>query len=73
MRMFAGPNGSGKSTLNGVINPTLLGIYINPDEIEKQIVQRGDLLSACLILFDVKSIEKHNNLTPYAPCLTWQA
>lgn len=42
--MFAGPNGSGKSTLNGVINPTLLGIYINPDEIEKQIAQRSDFL-----------------------------
>ena len=35
--MFAGPNGSGKSTLNGVINKELLGVYINPDEIEKEI------------------------------------
>ena len=37
LRMFAGPNGSGKSTLNAVINPSLLGVYVNPDEIEKQI------------------------------------
>lgn len=37
IRMFAGPNGSGKSTIKSVINPTLLGIYINPDEIEKNI------------------------------------
>lgn len=44
LRMFAGPNGSGKSTLNGVINPALLGVYINPDEIEKQISQPGDFL-----------------------------
>ncbi|WP_045217392.1 zeta toxin family protein [Desulfonatronovibrio magnus] len=34
LRMFAGPNGSGKSTLKSVIRPELLGVYINPDEIE---------------------------------------
>lgn len=37
LRMFAGPNGSGKSTLNAVISKELLGVYINPDEIEKEI------------------------------------
>ncbi len=37
LRMFAGPNGSGKSTLNGIISKELLGVYINPDEIEKEI------------------------------------
>ena len=35
--MFAGPNGSGKSTLNSIISKELLGVYINPDEIEKEI------------------------------------
>lgn len=35
--MFAGPNGSGKSTFKSLIRPELLGIYINPDEIEKEI------------------------------------
>lgn len=35
--MFAGPNGSGKSTLNTILNENLLGIYINADEIEKEI------------------------------------
>ena len=39
MRMFAGPNGSGKSTIKSVINSKLLGIYINPDEIEKEIAE----------------------------------
>ena len=43
LRMFAGPNGSGKSTIKSVIRPELLGIYINPDEIEKEIFQRGFL------------------------------
>ncbi len=39
--MFAGPNGSGKSTIKSVIvdviGPELLGVYINPDEIENDI------------------------------------
>lgn len=34
MRVFAGPNGSGKSTLKNVLPDALLGVYINPDEIE---------------------------------------
>ncbi len=37
LRMFAGPNGSGKSTIKSVIPPSLLGVYINPDDIEKEI------------------------------------
>lgn len=37
LRMFAGPNGSGKSTIKSVIGAELLGIYINPDEIELEI------------------------------------
>ena len=35
--MFGGPNGSGKSTLKGYLSNTLLGVYLNPDEIEKEI------------------------------------
>ena len=41
--MFAGPNGSGKSTIKSVISPELLGVYINPDEIEDEIRLRGFL------------------------------
>ena len=44
LRMFAGPNGSGKSTINALIRPELLGVYINPDDIEKAIRERGDFL-----------------------------
>lgn len=40
LRMFAGPNGSGKSTLKEYLPPALLGIYLNPDEIEKDIRNR---------------------------------
>lgn len=47
LRMFAGPNGSGKSTIKAVveekIGPELLGVYINPDEIESQIRSSGVL------------------------------
>ncbi|PWE41466.1 hypothetical protein C9I50_13145 [Pseudomonas prosekii] len=43
MRMFAGPNGSGKSTIKSVISSELLGIYINPDEVEKDIRATGYL------------------------------
>lgn len=41
LRMFAGPNGSGKSTIKEVIAPSLLGHYINPDDIERGIRESG--------------------------------
>lgn len=37
LRVFAGPNGSGKSTIKSVVSPKLLGHYLNPDEIEKEV------------------------------------
>jgi predicted ATPase len=37
LRMFAGPNGSGKSTIKSLIGRELLGVYVNPDEIEAEI------------------------------------
>jgi predicted ABC-type ATPase len=40
IRMFAGPNGSGKSTFKSIIRPEFLGIFINPDEIEKVILRK---------------------------------
>lgn len=43
LRMFAGPNGSGKSTIKSKIGEDLLGIFINPDEIESEI-KRTDFL-----------------------------
>jgi predicted ABC-type ATPase len=44
--MFAGPNGSGKSTIKATFEKkykNLLGIFVNPDEIEAQIKKRGFL------------------------------
>ena len=43
LRMFAGPNGSGKSTFKSMLRPELIGIYINPDEIEKEIFEHNFL------------------------------
>jgi predicted ABC-type ATPase len=41
--MFAGPNGSGKSTLKTVLRPELLGVYLNPDEMEHDMRKDGFL------------------------------
>lgn len=35
--MFAGPNGSGKSTVKSVLDSSMLGYYLNPDDIERAI------------------------------------
>lgn len=43
MRMFAGPNGPGKSELKKHLPPALLGVYLNPDEIEREIRKQGFL------------------------------
>lgn len=40
-RMFAGPNGSGKSTLKNVLRPELLGVYLNPDDVESELKVAG--------------------------------
>jgi predicted ABC-type ATPase len=41
--MFAGPNGSGKSLLKSYLPNELLGVYLNPDEIEQAIRSQGFL------------------------------
>ena len=41
--MFAGPNGSGKSTLKSYLPPALLGVYLNPDEMEAEIRRQNFL------------------------------
>lgn len=55
MRMFAGPNGSGKSTIKSVVPPELLGVYLNPDDIEKEVRDTGML---SLTAYDVEASEK---------------
>jgi predicted ABC-type ATPase len=55
LRMFAGPNGSGKSTFKSIIRPELLGLYINPDEIEQEI-KNYDFLD--LRRYEIKTTKK---------------
>ncbi|MCB9495332.1 MAG: zeta toxin family protein [Fibrobacteria bacterium] len=43
LRLFAGPNGSGKSTIKDALRPEWLGVYVNPDDIEKALVNSGRL------------------------------
>ncbi|MCQ3034339.1 zeta toxin family protein [Pseudomonas syringae] len=43
LRVFAGPNGSGKSTIKDQIDPRLINIYVNADEIEKGVKATGFL------------------------------
>lgn len=60
MRMFAGPNGSGKSTLKSVLRPELLGVYLNPDEIERELKGDGFLeLSKYGITVTQKNLEDY--------------
>lgn len=60
LRMFAGPNGSGKSTIKEVLPAELLGVYINPDEIEKQLANTRTLDLAC---YQVKA--QHDDFITY--------
>ncbi len=73
MRMFAGPNGSGKSTFKTMIRRELLGIYINPDEIEKELCDRGFLdLDAYQVITAEKEILdffNQSSLLKTADCL----
>jgi predicted ABC-type ATPase len=43
LRIFAGPNGSGKSTLKSYLSPALIGVYLNPDDLEQEIRRQGFL------------------------------
>ena len=48
--MFAGPNGSGKSSLKTLLEPELLGIYLNPDDMEREMRASGRLDLNCYSL-----------------------
>jgi predicted ABC-type ATPase len=65
LRMFAGPNGSGKSTFKTIIRQELLGIYVNPDEIEKEICKCGFLdLEAYQVITTTQEILDFFNQSP---------
>lgn len=39
MRVFAGPNGSGKSTIQEKLLPEWIGVYVNADDIERELLK----------------------------------
>lgn len=41
LRVFAGPNGSGKSTINTHLSPDKIGVYVNADDLEKNVRKMG--------------------------------
>lgn len=41
LRVFAGPNGSGKSTLKRILDPELIYIYVNADDLEREAKDGG--------------------------------
>jgi len=57
LRVFGGPNGSGKSTLKTILSDKLLGIYLNPDDIEKEL-RRGIDLSKFKITTNKKELKQ---------------
>lgn len=64
LRVFAGPNGSGKSTLKEVLPESLLGIYVNADEIEKLIRAEG-YLSLTEFSIEAMAVELSNFLAQF--------
>lgn len=69
LRIFAGPNGSGKTTILKMIEDSFdLGVYINADEIEQQLRDKGfvDLLEYKIDEFDKlkfqSQLQKHTLL-----------
>ncbi|MBI6664984.1 hypothetical protein B1F73_04845 [Pseudomonas syringae] len=43
LRVFAGPNGSGKSTIKRILHPDLIYIYVNADDLEREVGDNGFL------------------------------
>lgn len=43
LRVFAGPNGSGKSTIHELLRPEWIGVYVNADDMERQMRPAGEL------------------------------
>jgi hypothetical protein len=73
LRMFAGPNGSGKSTFKSIIRRELLGIYINPDDIEKDMRDYGFVDLAAYSVStnkeEILSFFKHSSLLERTECI----
>ncbi len=60
IRMFAGPNGSGKSTVFEAVRARFnIGIYVNPDDMARQLVSAEGLALSHYALNDLSAREIH--------------
>lgn len=69
LRVFAGPNGSGKTTIvNDLKNKIKFGVYVNADDIEKEIKTTKSLnfknYNLSIISLAIQSYFKKSKLTP---------
>jgi predicted ABC-type ATPase len=71
LRVFAGPNGSGKSTFirNFPVSPQLrLGVYVNADDIEKELVETRQLnLATFNLKLSTDKIQAHFKSSGFSP------
>lgn len=66
LRMFAGPNGSGKTTVKNGLPPSLFGVYVNPDDLEKTIRDEGVLgLEPFGVAFTTEEIRAWFTASPF--------
>jgi predicted ABC-type ATPase len=65
--MFAGPNGSGKSLLKSLpqLGPALLGVYVNPDEIEARL-KKDAFLELASFQIQAQEVELKSFLSSHA-------
>jgi len=61
--MFAGPNGSGKSRLKNEVKAKWLGVYLNADDLERELAS-----TSCIKLrsYQIKDLELFASLIDYA-------
>jgi len=62
LRMFAGPNGSGKTTVKRTLDKPAgwYGTYINPDDLEKTLLETGELpVAETGVLFELSELQEY--------------
>jgi predicted ABC-type ATPase len=60
LRIIAGPNGSGKSTIKALLPREILGVYVNPDEIELALSSKGAIdLAAYGLTVSIAEVTDH--------------
>jgi hypothetical protein len=66
LRVLAGPNGSGKSTIKSDLKPQWIGVFVNADEMERDLVASAGFLSlrSLGVSGDQRAFERASALAP---------